>query len=651
MRRHATTILMLLAVLGLVAYLFLDREKVSTTEAKLRTKNVFPAWRKDDLKRIEIAHEDETIVLANDGGEWTLGAPVAGRVDGTAVDRLLGTLEFATRVRAADEAASPSPRAGTPGTERAHGKIVMGDLTFRFVLGGPSPRPEGSSYLRLDEGAPFVVSKELTEALLARADTYRDRTVVPYLAKDIRTLAVAGRFALERLDDRSFTVDGLLAARSAVEKVWNALAEVRAESFVDIPDVRRLVVAITPRDASKPAAELVFGDACPGKPADVVVVRTQPTRVAACVPKLALDVLGGLSAADLAERHPFFFHHDEIEELRLEPTATGKAIEVARRGSGFHLREPEDRELDGAEAEAMSELLRLIELGVAEAAPTKGAFTGAIARAKVRVGDVEEVVEVGALDLARRKALLHRLRDDAVLRVGLPVARRLLPRITTLHPLALAAPRPPVHAMTLRCGTAQDLIDDGKGLRLVSPPGYVTDGGVTVLVDAIVKGKALAWVADEDDGTFGIDGRCKVTLDELVVTLGAEGESGTYGRIEGQPGIFVVPPSFRPLAERIFVSHALLGPEPVTALSVGGRAVTPVDPRTNILADRVVSLGSSDVGTVDLTIDVKQGTSQRRVTCGVVGEHWRRCAVTGTKAVFDVSPSSLQVLGVPDAGK
>lgn len=642
MRRHATTILMFLAVVGLVAYLFLDREKVSTTEAKLRTKNVFPAWRKDDLKRIEIAHDDETIVLANANGGWALEAPVAGRVDGAAVDRLLGTLEFATRVRPAEEGA---------GAERAHGKIVMGDLTFRFALGGPSPRPEGSSYLRIDDGAPFVVSKELTDALLARADTYRDRTVVPYLAKDIRRLAVEGRFVLERLDERSFTVDGLLAARDAVEKIWSALAEVRAESFVDVPEARRLVVGITPRDAGLPATELVFGDACPGKPADVVVVRTQPTRVAACVPRLALDVLGGVAPADLAERHPFFFHHDEIEELRLEPTTAGKAIEVARRGSGFHLREPEDRELDGGEADAMRELLRLLELSVAEAAPTKGAFSGPIARAKIRAGDAEEVVEVGALDRAKREAFVHRLRDDAVLRVGLPVARRLLPRETTLRSLALTGPRPPVHAMHVLCGNPQSLLDDGGGMRLVTPAGYVTDGGVTVLVDAILKGKALAWVADDDDGTFGIDGRCKIALDDLVVSLGADGESGTYGRIEGQPGVFVVPPSFRPLAERIFVSHALLGPEPVTALSVDGRAITPVDPRTSIVADRVVSLASSDVGKVDLTIDVTQGSSKRRITCGAPGEHWRRCAVTGTKAVFEVSPSSLRVLGVPDAGK
>ena len=641
MKRHATTIVMFVLAVALVIFVLFDRDKVSTNESKLREKNAFVAWRKDDLSRIEIAHDDETIVLQREGGVWQMRAPRVERVDGPAVDRLLGTLEYATRVRAADETAKGMA------TLRARGTIKMGDLSFRFALGGPSPRPEGSSYFRVDDGAPFVVSKELADALLAPADTYRDRTVVPYLSTDIRRLEAQGHFVLDRLDDRAMLANGFLASRTAVDRVWSALAEIRAESFANDEALiasRRLVLVIAPKDATKPDAELVFGDACPGHPGDVVVVRTRPTRVEACVPKIALDVLEGLTAADLAERHPFFFHHDEIEELRLEPVGAGRAIEVARRGTGYHLREPEDRELDGGETEAMSELLRLIESSVAEEAPVRAPFTGAIGRAKIRVGEVEEVVEVGALDLARREARLHRLRDDAVLRVRLPVARRLLARSTVLRPLAITTVPTTVTQVHLRCGTAQDLLDDGAGLRLVSPAGYATDGAAGQLVDAITKGKAVTWVADADDGTFGLDASCRVSLGDMTVRFGDEADGGTYATIEGHDGVFVAPASFRPLAERIYVSHALLGPEPVTALVVNGRRVAAVDPATSIVADRVVTLASSDVGRADLVLDVTQAsatTPKHRITCGPLGERWRRCAVTGTKATFDVHPGSF----------
>ena len=61
----------------------------------------------------------------------------------------------------------------------------MGTLEIPFALGGPSPRPAGSSYFRVGAEPPIVVTKELTDALLASADTYRDRTVVPYLATEL----------------------------------------------------------------------------------------------------------------------------------------------------------------------------------------------------------------------------------------------------------------------------------------------------------------------------------------------------------------------------------------------------------------------------------------------------------------------------------
>ena len=102
------------------------------------------------------------------------------------------------------------------------------------------------------------------------------------------------------------------------------------------------------------------------------------------------------------------------------------------------------------------------------------------------------------------------------------------------------------------------------------------------------------------------------------------------------------------------MSHALLGPEPVTALAVNGRAVATVGPATNLIADRVVTLASSEVGRSDLVLEVTQATAatpRHRITCGPVGEHWRRCAVTGTKAVFDVYPGSFDdLLGARDAG-
>jgi hypothetical protein len=693
-KRHATTIVLFLVALVLGVWLWLDRDKVTEGERKRRENNVFSAWRREELSRIEIAHEGETIVLERDAktdGAWRMTSPRQERVDQAAAERLTTTLEFATVVR----------RVGDDGllgleSPRASGSITMGSLVFRFALGAPSPRPEGSSYFRVDDGAPFVVSKELTQALLAHSDTYRDRTVVPYLSLEVSRFEVkhpSGGFAVTRKDERSFTVDGpgLLASRTALDKVWSALAEMRAEAFPKDADADRLTaeprltILMTPKEQGKAPGELVVGDACPGHPNDVVVLRKQPTRVAACAPKGAMDALLAVTPSSLVDDRPFSFRHDEMEEIRLElvgasndaGASSPRAIELARRGTGYHQREPVDREVTGDEADAVGDLLAEIERGAAvEVRPGGEPFT-AVARARVRSGDYEETVEVGPLPsraagAGASRPIVRRLRDDARLVVPPAVARRLVPRATTVRGRVLSADERGspetrrVARVVLRCGTPQELVDSGKGFVLVEPKGYETDGSITQLVDGILKGKVLAWVADADDGTFGLeDDGCRVVLvfeDDkapMTVRFGAEGEGGVYGVVDGRAPVFVAPRSLHELAKRMYVSRAALREEPsridsvkvtVRGAVVTGRSQAELrDAAGGLFAERVASLDGTDVGQpeVEIAIGIAEGGPTKRVVCGPVSGEWRRCATPGVKAVFEVRSSLVARLLAP----
>src|SRR5262249_41477279 len=151
-------------------------------------------------------------------------------------------------------------------------------------------------------------------------------------------------------------------------------------------------IVMTPKEAGKPIGELVVGDACPGHPNDVVVLRKQPTRVAACAPKGAMDQLLAIEPQALIDRRPFSFRHDEIEELRLAAIGGGaggpgdgggsiRALELAGRGTGFPQREPVDRELTAEEADAASELLARIEQSTADDVKPSGGPFAAVARA------------------------------------------------------------------------------------------------------------------------------------------------------------------------------------------------------------------------------------------------------------------------------
>ncbi len=676
MKRHATTIVLFFVAVALGVWVWIGRGQVTEGERKLRENNIFSAWRREDVSRVEIAHEGETIVLERDAKAdkpWRMSSPRAERVDQAAVERLLVTLEFATVVRRVGTESAPlgleSPR--------ARGSITMGSLAFHFALGGPSPRPEGSSYFRVEDGAPFVASKELTDALLASSDVLRDRSVVPYLSLELARFEVkrpgGGGFAVDRSDERSFKVagSGLFASRTALDKVWGALAEMRAEAFLKEADAERLTanprltITMTPSERGEATGELVVGDPCPGHPNDVVVLRKAPTRVLACAPKGAIETLEAIEPAALIDRRPFAFRHDEIEEIRLERTSgdagaanTPAALELARRGTGFHQREPVDRELSREEAESVSELLVLIEQSTADEVRPGGAPFTAVARARVRSGEHEEKVEVG------QDGTLRRVRDDARLVVPRAVLRRFLPRATSTRPRVLLEETRAVKRVVLRCGTTQELVDSGSGLKLVEPAGYETDGSITQLVDGLTHGRVIAWVADADDGTFGFtpDG-CRVVVGfadgnaPVTVRFGAEGEGGIYGTIDGRPEVFVAPLALHELAKRIYVSHATLRVDPARVESVKvtaqGRPVTGVDPAAlreaagRLFADRVVSLGTPDIGKVDVEIAVaSEGSASKRIACGAPAAlssgTWRRCATPDVKAVFDVRSSLVE---------
>ncbi|HSO37044.1 MAG TPA: hypothetical protein VLT33_31180 [Labilithrix sp.] len=671
MKKHAATLITVVLAAALGLWLWLDRDHVTSGERKMRENNVFPVWRKEELAQITIVHEGETIVLVRDGASWRMDAPRKERADPAAVDRLLTTLEFATVARRASESTSLGLE-----SPRASGALRMGGLVLNVALGGPSPRPENSSYFRVGDGPPIVVGKELADALLASSDVYRDRAVVPYLATELARFQVThpgGGFALARIDDRSFKLEGagVLASRGAVERMWNALAEMRAEAFPKDADVDRLTahpvltLTMTPKDGKQPAAEIAIGEACPGHPADVVVLRKVPTRIAACAPK---DIVNALLAAGpaLLERHPFTLRMDEVEELRLErlsaPVDAGSgappAIEIARKGTTFHERAPADRDLSPEEAEAATEILTRLAAAEAESVTAGAGPFAAVARARMRSGEHEEVVEIGPPD-ARGHAVLRRVLDDARLDAGPVLVRLLLPRETTLRPHTIvAAETRRATRVILRCGVEQELVDRGEGFRLVTPRGFEADAAIAQLVDAILRGRVDPWIADADDGTFGFtrDG-CHVVLAfedgnaPLTVWFGAEGEGGVYGRVDTRAGVFVAPKALRELAGRLYVSRGSLRTEASrierVRVTFEGRPVVREasalrDAVAALYADRVVALGKK-IPPPDLVIDValSEGGPPRRIACAPEVAAERLCTVDGVDATFGLASSRL----------
>jgi hypothetical protein len=558
--------------------LFVDRARVSDADRAARKRDVFPSFRADEVRRVELLHGDEVLVLertSGGGAGWMMTSPRRGPADAAAVDTLTRELETAVRVRDV-----PPAEASGMETPRVRGRVSVGPIEYHFVLGGAAPRPFGAAYMRVDGEGTFVAERALGEQLLRGADAYRDRTLVAYGEGDVARLELqrsSGILALERSgstfrvgDDR-----GLRASRAAVDRLFAALAEVRAVQFLDDAQAGAaatrptLTVTLAPRDESRPRVVLFVGDACPSDANGVVVVRGEPDRVSACVAKQPALTLREAPEA-LVDDSPLFAHADEIEDLRLEPLeGDGPRVELARRGGGWHERAPEDQDLSGDEVDSANALARALSNARAQSAqPETGlAFTAHARVTAVRTGKgTTEVVELAAPG-KDGGALARRLDDGAILRLSAPAARRFEPHPIALHPPALwKAPfgAAAVVAIDDSCGPSALRIELRGGVWRTST-GKVADGtAISDLLGLFARARADSWVDESDDGSFGLSGpgSCSVgftfAADEggarrTGLVFGSAGEDGVFARTLDDQGVLVAPAALREAAQRVLV--------------------------------------------------------------------------------------------------
>ncbi|MDB4997563.1 MAG: hypothetical protein JWM74_4995 [Myxococcaceae bacterium] len=678
-RQHVATFVFIAAAIGLSVYAYLDRDAISDPERVRRMHNLFPAFRREQVTRIELGEPGQKPMVLErdpgDGGEtsWRMTSPLSAKVDLPAVDNLVGVLEYASPVRKLDR--------DPPGFDpiRRTGTVTMGALVYRFALGGASPSPEGSSYLRLDGEGTFVIARELTADLMKSTDVYRDKTIVPYLSINLSSLAVTGKtesWSIKRIDPTSFRLDdGNRCSRETIDLVWSALAEMRAESFLpddvadratESPEYR---IVMTPSDKGFSAGEIVVGGPCPDHPEDVVVVRRAPTRLSACAPR---GILRGLSTpkAQLDDKRLFVARPDEVEELRLETSPSGAALEIARRGTGWHQRRPADRDLTPGEAEMATALVTALTKaeGTLQDPFGKAPFTPRARATIARGGDtrVEEVVEIGEVDgvsVARRKV------DGGLLTIGRDVRRLLSARATALAERRVFDPPiegKPIAGVETRCGGfEQTLVREGPQFQMKRPPGYPADqAGAIDLGETIARAKAETRVADADDGSFGFEVPCTIAVTvkdgggtrRVALSLGsATADGGVYAHAEGAPDVFVLRGPLLELAKTPLVDRNLFFAAPASVQAIrftraegdivvhnfaDGGTHPAIESLGQLTADRVVHLGPAhpDEGFGKPTADVRIGFVR---DAGMAAKHFLIGGMTKDKSAWYVRSEGI----------
>jgi Domain of unknown function (DUF4340) len=619
LRKHATSIVLVTAALGLGAYVWLvDRDKPSTGETEARKDNLLPILRRDDITEIAIEHDGHkaTIVRRDEGDagdfmfflvEGDAKADDAAYADQVSVERLLQALEFATRLRKMEgdfdrKAAELEP----PNTKLT---VRMGSITYLVGIGGEAKMPAGARYAELEGEGVFVIPRAQAEELIRPIDAYRTRRIIPYTSTQLASIEVKSEQGTTRIARGSwggFLVDNVpgkpRVSQVVFDRMLSAFADATAERFVEAAAANKAVaeakntvqLTFVPKEGER--AELTLGGACPEQggaaPANsklVVLVRKTPTPLYACVPSSVLTDLQ-MPAIAFAERRAFTTNPENVESI--EVTRGDATLELIRKGSGWHVRKPEDREIPSEDvAGYLFGLLSIEGTIVAEPDASKLGLDAPRGTVTLRQPELDakkvepQVIEIGAeMKSETGTALaLRRKEDGVVLLVPLEADRLLQPTTTLIRStelLSVSAQRVQKIDVTWSDGLGQVLERDGAGFEMQKPKGYEVDAPLAAdLFDAVSRLKAERWVADRDDGSFGLqkpalrlafEFKDKKSEEKRVLLFGAPTADGRYARWEPDTGVFVLPRSLD-MALRTWVidrSGFMVDPNVVRSVSI-----------------------------------------------------------------------------------
>jgi hypothetical protein len=587
---------LVVAAIAITAVVVVTSSSVSTGERQARARHLLASFRQEDVTQLSIDKDGQRWVVvksktqtdahadsASDStgpdnprleqpARWQFVEPMQGDAEEATIDQLLRVVQFATWLRPLKDADVDREAFGLE-TPRAVISVEMGDVQYRLRLGAPAVSPAGAHYVEVSgEGAPnkgvYVVAESTAGDLDPDPEDLRIRQLIPYAGSALRAIGASigqERVKLVRVNRDSFRFEQRFErariGRDALDRILLGFSRTQAERFLPIERATQLQLALgdgllrlelEPR-GDAPPARITLGGACPEVDSLVLAVRHAPRPSAACITKTQLTELFA-SPEWLVDRELFHLRVDEAE--RVTVTQGERRMELVRTGDAFEMRHPTPGKVDRAPAEERIELMLAIrgdlvtapdplQLGLGES-DHRVVFVAATSDLE----GAEETVEVGR---PMPDGTLHarRLADGVVLRLG-PAATRafeadgLLLRSRQLLDLSAAQVRT---VEVDHAGTRWRLEQPSQGrFELSEPQGVAPDTSLAVAwVDAVRQLAAQRWVAETDDGGFGLTSpglTFRVAGEDgsvARVRVGAKTSQGFFAAVDSQPGVFVLP--------------------------------------------------------------------------------------------------------------
>ena len=557
--------------LGTLGVVWVTRETPTTAQVAERKGKLLANFRKDSVTRLTLTRDGHELELVPssapaEAGEFRIVRPWPERADIATVNQLLGSLDLASALRAADEV---TPEAAGLDGKALRIRVETARDSALLKLGGPAPSPAGARYVEVTAAGSskrYVVTEGVASELTLPLSKFREPRLLEYGQSELAKVVVVtptSRVELERGDHGVFyaLIDGQreLANPELTNRIFTALSRLSAETLLETADAEQQLagrstwVELKLLDASLPPVKLWLGWVTGPK---WLVLREQAGRPARAG-LVAADVGEALTAKldDARLNGPVAARGDEIEELRI--TRGDQKLDLARKDRAFTLRAPRaaDVALDagnerlasiaGAEGERPAKP-NLAELGLE---PAAGELVIQVT-GRDEASHREERVLLGAVR-SDKSVCLKRQLDGVVLCYAGETARAFEPDATLLRPLELASFAPSdLATLEVETDTWHQTLnrnEDGS-YELRSPKGFSHDSSLVAdAVQTLGTLQAVRWLALADEPRFGLDKprlrlrftrRSSPESHELLV--GAQLGTGYYARLRPDPAVFLL---------------------------------------------------------------------------------------------------------------
>ncbi len=443
-----TTILLLLAVLALGAYIMLvDRKSESTREREEQARKALRV----DASRVSYLRFESTNLLvecAQEDGTWMIIQPVRTRADAGEIDRILNGLQDLPRgeVVSARDRERRGATLAQYGFEPPTAAIAVGDnLHRRTILVGREALLGGSLYIKDAESDDIVATETNLLALIPKsASDLRDRVLFRGSPDQVQRLGIGsgdGFLQMARVDKRRWVIQQPLTARAsptAVQEILDGLFLLRVERFVtdsgaDLVtyglDEPRLRVNVWSGDKEGDTT-LLIGKAVPDA-ADQVYAKLKSGDAVVTIGTNGIGSIP-LKVEDLRDRRLLDMSSYDVAYFRAQDGE--RAIAMQKRGEKWDVVEPRQWKADDQRVHDLmvawagvkilafvdNEATNLAPLGLETPARTltfaaKGPSADSVARdASLRGGEDEVVVQVSPAKRAPGVALVKVKPDNSL---------------------------------------------------------------------------------------------------------------------------------------------------------------------------------------------------------------------------------------------